>query len=70
MSLSFFSRLLGLVFICSRGGGNRLVSSAPAQIISEQAAATNDCGFGPTNELVLTRTVDGDGDLRSHPAGR
>ena len=91
MSLSFFSRLLGLVFICisvvpvsaTKGGGgggegNRVISPAPgrlngrAQIISEQAAAADDCGFGPTSELVLTRTVDGDGDgdLRSHPAGR
>ena len=60
------------------GEGNRVISPAPgrlngrAQIISEQAAAADDCGFGPTSELVLTRTVDGDGDgdLRSHPAGR
>ena len=45
-----------------------------AQFISEQAATAGDCGFRPTSELVLTRTVDGDGDddgdLRSHPAGR
>ena len=45
------------------GRGNRVVLPAPgrlngrAQIISEQAAAAGDCSFGPTSELVLTRTA-------------
>ena len=59
------------------GGGGELAAgrlNGRAQFISKQAVVDGDCGFHPTSELVLTRTVDGDGDndgdLRSHPAGR